>query len=113
MKYKEIFKLKKMLEKENIPFDWNENWGYDEKTVDQLKKVAPNIVDHYQICYPTFGEGRYMSIIEGFGTYGAEDDKLEVMGGFTKEETGGDTVIGWLTAEEVFDRIKSHYKKGE
>ena len=53
-KYKEIFKLKKMLEDAGIPFSWNEGWGYDEEKLKELRKVAPDLVEHYQICYPVF-----------------------------------------------------------
>ena len=70
-KYKEIFKLKKMLEDAHIPFSWTEHWGY-------------------------------------------EGEKWEVMGGYTEEETGGDTVMGSVTAEDVFNRIRKHYfRKGK
>lgn len=110
-KYKEIFKLKRMLEKENIPFDFIEGFGYD---ADIIKKY-PALTEHYQICYPCFDcEKRWISIIEGFDTYGSEVDKLEIMGGFTPEELEySDSVIGYLSAENVFNRIKNNYKEKE
>ena len=52
------------------------------------------------------------SVIEGYGTYGAEDDRLEIMGLLISEEEANDTVAGWLTAEDVFSRIKKHYEEG-
>lgn len=73
-KYKAIFKLKKMLEKENIPFKF-----CDYSVTNGIK------LEHYQIIYPATGE-RWISVIEGFGTYGNEVDKLEIMGGFTPLE---------------------------
>ena len=33
------------------------------------------------------------------------------MGLLTKKESKGDSVLGYLTAEEVFKRIKKHLKK--
>ena len=116
-KYKEIFKLKKMLEDEGIPFSWNEGWGYDKEKLEELKRIALDLVEHYQICYPVFDlEHRWISVIEGFGTFGAEQDRLEIMGGLTPweqyeygEEDGG--VIGHLTARNVFVRIKNHWKE--
>ena len=64
-KYKEIFKLKKMLEDAGIPFSWNEGWGYDKEKLKELQKIAPDLVEHYQICYPVFDpEYRWISVIE-------------------------------------------------
>ena len=100
---KEIFRLKRMLEKAEIPFDWIESLGYDKR----LMMAYPDLLEHYHICYPVQGDGQRISVIEGFGTYGREQDKLEIMGGLTEEEKEeGYEVIGWLTAEEVFERIK-------
>ena len=83
-KYKEIFKLKRMLEKENIPFEWIECFGYPESEIKKLRKIAPDISEHYQICYPCKDDKKiWISVIEGFGTYGSEQDRLEIMGGFT------------------------------
>ncbi len=112
-KYKEIFKLKKMLEEAGIPFSWNEGWGYGKEREEELRKVAPDLVEHYQICYPVFDpEHRWISVIEGFGTFGAEQDRLEIMGGFTPWEQFkyDDLVMGHLTAKNVFKRIKNHWE---
>lgn len=51
-KYKEIHKLKKMLEDADIPFDWIEGWGYGEKESKRLREIAPDLMKRYQICYP-------------------------------------------------------------
>lgn len=111
-KYKEIFKLKKMLEDANIPFEFIEGFGFaDDK---YLKVICPDLLDHYQLCYPKKGEDQYISVIEGFGTYGEERDRLEILGGFTpmeELENGRTTPIGGLTAKNVFKRIKDHYEK--
>lgn len=96
-KYKEIFKLKKMLENAKIPFDF-----YERDT--EISAIIPEW-EHWHINYPS-KKGCIISVIEGTGTYGAEDDKLEIMGGLTEEEAKHDTVEGWLTAENVFNRIK-------
>ena len=117
-KYKEIYKLKKMLEDAGIPFDWTENWGYDEKEIKSLREIAPDLIEHYQICYPKGSfihcENRWISVIEGFGTFGAEQDRLEIMGGFTpweRYEYGDEPVMGHLTAHNVYQRIKNHWKE--
>lgn len=68
------------------------------------------LYDGYQICYPNNAE-RQCSVIEHYISYGNEDDLLEIMGLLTPEEEKYDRVKGYLTAEEVFKRIKEHYAK--
>lgn len=106
---KEIFKLKRMLEKAEIPFDFIEGFGYDKAILDK----CPDIGEHYHICYPVQGDGQRISVIEGFGTHGREQDKLEIMGGLTPWEkwNHGDSVIGYLTAKNVFNRIKKDWEE--
>ena len=106
-KYKEIFKLKKMLEEANIPFDFIEGCGYPK----EYKKLYPDILERYQICYPS-NENRWISVIEGFGSHGEEKDRLEIMGGLTPFEKyrGDEPIKGYLTANNVFKRIKTHYE---
>ena len=100
-KYKEIFKLKQMLEKEKIPFD------FTVRSYPELEKIA------YHLEYPKkykVDSDRVVSVIEGSDSYGCEEDKLEIMGLLTPEEAEIDSVAGWLTADEVFKRIKEHYE---
>lgn len=107
MKYKEIFKLKEMLEQAGIPFEFiyrTENYS-----------GLPNYKERYQsyqICYPQ-SKGRVCSVIETFGSYGNDEDLLEIKGLLTDEEAENDSVVGWLSAENVFNRIKIHYKNKE
>lgn len=97
----EIHKLKTMLEKAHTPFEWHERHeGEGEYRVLYM----------YQIIYPRDGENseyRVCSVVEGFGSYGYDDDRLEIMGlcGGEKKD-----VLGWLTAEDVFGRIKAHWE---
>ena len=96
-KYTEIFKLKSMLEESNIPFEFS----IREYELDKL----------YQICYPKYGDGRKCSVIQGKGSYGGEYNLLEIMGLLTEEEEEYDSVLGYLTAENVFDRIEKDFFK--
>jgi len=96
MKYNEIFKLKKMLEKAEIPFVFKEH---------------KDIRDGYQILYPAGGEKRQCSVIEHSCSYGNKQDLLEIMGLLTDEESQYDCVKGFLSAENVFERIKKDYEK--
>lgn len=108
---KEIFRLKRMLEKAEIPFKFIKNFGYDET----LLREYPDILEHYQICYPQEGEGMKISVIEGLGTHGREQDRLEILGGFTPYERfyHGDSPIGFLRAENVFKRIKKDWEENK
>lgn len=90
--YKEIFKLRDMLDKAGIPYLCENGF---------MNGVA--------IAYPN-RDNRVCSAIEHDGSYGREADKIEIMGLLTDEEGEYDSVVGWLTAEDVFNRIKTHYE---
>lgn len=100
IKYTQIFELKKMLEKAKIPFDFaNESWSINYGTYTK-----------YHIYYPN-STRTVCSCIQGTHTYGNKKDLLEIMGLLTKAEEKMDEVTGWLTAKEVFKRIKQHHKR--
>lgn len=94
-KYNEIFKLKSMLEENHIPFEWI---------------VHNDFRNGYQICYPGKDEKRVCSVIEHSFSYGSQKDLLEIQGLLTEKEEECDSVLGNLTATEVFQRILSHWK---
>ena len=97
MNSKEIFKLKKMLEDAKIHF---------------VTDDRSDFYDLFQIGYPDLPKSGncVCSVIQGYFTYGNEDNKLEIMGLLTDEEVKHDSVVGYLSAEEVFKRIESHYR---
>lgn len=93
--YKEIKVLDKLLSEEKIPH-----------TIEKL-------YDGWKIFYPSRESGKYvMDAIQHFGSYGCEEDLIEIMGLLTKEEEKNDSVLGHLTAKEVFERIKNHWRMG-
>ena len=92
-KYQEILKLHMMLLYKDIPHDILRD------------------CDGWHISYPCTGLDRVLSAVEFKGTYGAEKDLIEIMGLLTPEELLIDSVKGYLTAENVFDRIKRHYEE--
>ena len=90
--YQEILKLDRMLTDASIPH-----------TLDRL-------FDGWQVCYPTREEQELvMDAIEHYGSYGKDEDKLEIMGLLTPDEEEHDSVLGYLTAEDVFERIRKHH----
>lgn len=88
----EILKLRCMLEKAEIPFSFSELFG------------------GYHIEYPTI-TGVVCSVIEHDCSYGNEKDLLEIHGLLTEKEGEEDSVLGYLTAENVFQRIENHWKE--
>ena len=86
----EMDKLIVMLCKADIPFDLAIHFG-------RPQVVYPSIENH--VC----------DAVLHWGSYGREKGLLEIMG-LVNEEVEDD-VEGWLTAEEVFERIAEHYLK--
>ena len=91
-KYNEIIRLKSMLEKAKIPFEFSELFG------------------GYHITYPS-NKFRICSVIEHDYSYGNAQDLLEIKGLLTKNEKKYNYVLGYRSAEEVFKRIKKNWKK--
>lgn len=93
---KEIERLKAMLEGADIPFEYDENG---------------DICFSAQLCYPeNTVEKRVCSVIQNCYSYGGEENLLEIAGLLTDEEKETDEVAGWLSAEQVFNRIKRHWE---
>jgi hypothetical protein len=86
---KEIFRLKEMLEKENIPFVF----------------IEREEVKGYQIFKTRMGEIIF-SVVQHKYSYGNDVNLLEMW------DMSKDDVEGYLSAEDVFERIKEHYKAG-
>ena len=99
MKYTEILKLKRMLEEANIPFTFTDD-------LFNVKETGAHIP--YPHLYPAYRIqlGDLADAIEHCHSYGNQQDLLEIMGGLTDEEMEHDSVLGGLTAEEVFKRFK-------
>lgn len=61
-----------------------------------------------QVWYPSKEESVCNAICHKY-SYGYENGLLEIMGLLTEEESKVDSVAGWLTAEDVFERIWRHW----
>ena len=46
-----------------------------------------------------------------FGSYGYDKGLLEIYGSIVDEEKDGDSVVGWLTAQDVIARIQAKEQK--
>lgn len=92
LNYREILRLSEMLTRAHITH------------------VLEHVYDGWHLIYGT-EYGTVCSVIEHRLSYGQEADRLEIMGLLTEDELKifGD-VVGWLTAEDVFERIKAHHE---
>lgn len=88
------------------------NYDYQEiRILDELLTEAKiphdieKLYDGWQVSYPRRGDGQIMDAIEHYGSYGESADLLEIMG----LTMNGDNVEGYLTAQEVFERIKMYH----
>ena len=66
--------------------------------------------EYNQIWYPSKEESVCDVICHEY-SYGHDAGLLEIMGLLTEEESEVDSVAGWLTAEDVFERIWRHWTK--
>ena len=102
-KYTEILKLKEMLEEANIPFTFTDDFFGAKKR----GCFEENSYPAYQIRL-----NMGIDVVQHFGSYGEDENLLEIMGGLTMEESKESGVLGHLTAEEVFKRFKYCYENG-
>lgn len=91
-----IFKLMKLLEKEEIPF----TVGYRGED-DRIQIIIP-------IAQKQYGFYNQISVIQSKYSYGVENDDVEMAGGFTKKEFDGDEVLS-TDFMDAFNRIKHYY----
>lgn len=93
-KYQEIHVLERMLTEAGIPH------------------TMEKVMDGWQVFYPCAdNRKRVCDAIEYLGSYGYVQDKIEIMGLLTVEEQERSSVLGDLTAENVFERIKKHFNE--
>lgn len=90
--FAEMDKLEQLLVEADIPYEKERMFGGKHLTY-------PRKAD--QVC----------SIILHKGSYGRSEGLLEIMGLLTDEELECDDVAGYLTADDVFRRIKKHWEE--
>lgn len=93
----ELNKLEEYLKAHKIPYERR-----DEET------ELPFGLDRHQIGVPVLppSENCKWDAICHYGSYGVEHGLLEIAGSLVDEEKDGDSVCGWLTAEDVIARIE-------
>ena len=95
----ELNKLAEYLHEIKMPFmqyECNRQWDVDDCIV---------MMDRHQICVPNQEYPIWDAICQK-GSHGYEEGLLEIYGVIVDEATDGDTVVGWLTAEDVIKRLE-------
>ena len=82
-----INKLAELLDEAGVPYTRNPIWGGEQSRI-----------------------GAHCDAVCHNFSHGNEDDLLEIMGALTKEEMELDSVLGWLTPEEVAKRFEYCYR---
>ena len=91
----ELEKLEKYLKEHNYNYKWNsvclghEGYPYQDQII---------VYDDHNT--------RLWDAVCHFGSYGHEKGLLEIMGIIVNEEENGDSVVGWLTADDVIKRLE-------
>ena len=93
--YKEILKLNTMLDNAKIPH------------------MMRRLEDGWQVIYTPYHPDSWVAdAIETRYSYGVDDDLLELAGRLlTEEELKYESVVGGLTAKDVFERISKHWEE--
>lgn len=96
----ELNKLEKYLKEHGYKYDRTDDDG---KIMRSPFGLLPTF-DHHQIIVYENGE-RSWDVILNSGSYGAEKGLLEAMG--SRIVRGGDSVEGYLTADEIIERLEA------
>ena len=107
--YEEIRKLDQLLTEANIPHEFRSHLGGFQILYfgpQGRPETEPGVIQGP-------GVGAVCSAIENPGSYGSENDRIEISGLLTEEEYRSDSVKGNLTAEDVFERIRKHWNQNQ
>jgi len=95
MDFTQIFKLKEMLHQANINYSF----------IPRIEQGGYQI-----ILYNKTDTSRLADGVTHRFSYGNNKGLIEIMGALTLEEYEGDRVLGYLTADEVFERFNYCYE---
>ena len=101
----EMNKLEKYLREKHIPYERIDQ----EQILDQYGLARQ--LERHQICVPDANYPWSWDVICHWGTYGYEEGLLELGGDLVDYKKDGDTVVGWLTADDVIRRIESYVEQ--
>lgn len=102
----QLDKLESYLIKKGIQYE-----RHDEAHTEQNGFVT-HLERHQIIAYDDQGKRQWDAICQQ-GSYGCDAGLLEIYGNIVDEEKDGDSVVGWLTAFDVIERIKAKEENDE
>lgn len=102
----ELNKLEEYLKKNGIKYTRRDEEHTFTVSIDGEEKVVT--IDKHQIVAIDPKKVQLWDVICHYGSYGADQGLLEIAGDIVEEEEGG--VVGFLTADEVIERIERKAK---
>lgn len=100
----EMDKLEKYLKKHG--YNYTRKQRFDDKTEKYLNEYLHQIGGEQIVVFDESGN-RLWDAICGYGSYGYERGLLEVMGSPVVKPSDGDSVAGYLTADNIIQRLES------
>lgn len=109
----ELDKLREYLEEKGIEYEWHDEGGDSTlDTADLFKPIVKMLrLERHQIIVFENGK-RVWDAICHHGSFGYNEGLLEVMGEPVVKPSDGDTVCGYLTAEDVIERWEEYKSNG-
>lgn len=100
----ELDKLENYLKANNIEYE------RIDKRRNHMLPVPEGFGEYHQICVPAKGNTCKWDVICHYGSYGFEEGLLELMGDLVTETEWGenDSVVGYLTAEDIIERLEAN-----
>ena len=96
---RELNKLEQYLKRTGIRYERQDK----DKRYDACGAILS--LERHQICVPSIRDSEWDAICH-WGSYGYEEGLLEIYGTLVDEKKDGDSVVGWMTAEDVIKRIE-------
>lgn len=105
----ELNKLEEYLKKNGIKYTRRDEENIFHGIIDPISMEEGDVtIDNHQIIVFDPKEVRLWDVICQFSSYGGEQGLLEIMGDIVEEGEGD--VVGFLTADDVIERIERKAK---
>lgn len=99
----QLNKVEQYLIDNDIPYERFDN---EDEPISPQMPYCLKAFERHQICVPSYNaQNREWDVICQRGSYGAEEGLLEIYGDIV-DQNAGDSVEGWLTADDVIARIE-------
>lgn len=108
----ELDKLEAWLKKHGYLYIRRDGPRYKGFTEEEAVKLPKGFGEvHQVIVFNEYGD-RVWDAVCHYGSYGYEQGLLEVMGSEIVDPDAGDSVEGWLTADEIIRRLERRKANG-